>query len=534
MTSNQTSGYLGLVLHSHLPFVKHPEHERFLEENWLYEAISETYIPFLMMLDQLEQEGVNARVTVSVTPSLSNMLEDPLLNERYEKHMHLMLELLDKEQERTFDDHAMAPVVAFYRDRFQKILDYYIVNLKRCVLNGYRHFQQTGVLEIITCAATHGFLPNLRFTPRSVAAQIELGVRSHTRIFGQTPKGIWLPECAYFEGLEDTLKENGLEYFLVDTHGILFSRPRSIYGNFAPVFTPNGTAVFGRDQESSRQVWSSKEGYPGDFRYREFYRDVGWDLPYNYIKPYINPDGKRIFVGLKYYRITGQGDFKEPYVRQDAMEAAAEHAGNFVDNRIEQVQHLNQVMGKAPLVVCPYDAELFGHWWYEGMDFLYFLFKKMHYDQDSLQVVTLSDYLQQNPEHQVVKPASSTWGDKGYNEVWLNRGNDWIYKYVHDLSIQLSSLARKYRYTTDELQERLLNQMARELLLAESSDWAFLMTTQTAAEYASRRTVLHIENFRRLANMLLDHSVMDMDVLEGLEFKNSIFHQDMDFRIYCP
>ncbi|ADU66696.1 DUF1957 domain-containing protein [Desulfurispirillum indicum] len=533
MATNNHRGYLGLVLHSHLPFVKHPEHERFLEENWLYEAMTETYIPLLMALARLERDGVHTAITLSVTPPLANMLEDPLLNSRYEKHMLLMLELLEKERLRTVNDPAMSDVVRFYRERFQSILDYYRHDLAGNILNGYRHFQATGAIEIITCAATHGFLPNLRMTPRSVQAQIALGVKSHKRIFGVHPRGIWLPECAYYEGLEEVLKEHGLEYFLMDTHGVLFSRPRSIYGNYAPVYTPNGVAAFGRDQESSRQVWSSKEGYPGDFRYREFYRDVGWDLPYEYIKPYINPDGQRIFVGLKYYRITGEGDHKEPYVRVEAMEAVAEHAGNFLFNRGAQVNYLHDVLRKEPLVVCPYDAELFGHWWYEGIDFIYYLLKKAHYDQDAIAPITLSGYLDRYPEHQVVQPAASTWGDKGYNEVWLNNSNDWIYKYLHDISIRLSELANKYQYSSDQTQVRLLNQMARELVLAEASDWAFLMTTRTAAEYASKRTVEHIENFRRLADML-EGGQVEMDALEELEYKNSIFSQDMDFRLYCP
>ncbi|WP_027390689.1 glycoside hydrolase family 57 protein [Chrysiogenes arsenatis] len=531
---HQPRGYVSIVLHSHLPFVKHPEHERFLEENWLYEAMMETYIPFLMSLEKLESEGIYPRITVSMTPPLCHMLEDELLNHRFEEHLLRLLELLDKEVQRVAGDGEAEQVVYFYRERFQSILAYYRDTLQRSILGGYRRFMESGAIEIITCGATHGFLPNLRVTPRSVHAQIALGVASYKRIFGRQPRGIWLPECAYYEGLEDVLAEHGIEYFLTDTHGLLFSRPRALYGNYAPIVSPRGVAAFGRDQESSKQVWSSKEGYPGDIRYRDFYRDVGWDLEYEYIKPYINPDGKRVFVGLKYYRITGDSDHKELYDPAAAQAIVQEHASNFLFNREKQIEYLQAAMGKAPIVVCPYDAELFGHWWYEGIDFLYHFSRKMAQDQDSIAPITLGEYLDRFPEQQIARPAASTWGDKGYNEVWLNEGNDWIYKYLHDCSITLSELARKYATSATPEQERLLNQLGRELLLAESSDWAFLMTTRTAAEYSSKRTVEHIENFRRVRHMLEGSEPIDWDYIESIEFKDSIFYREMDFRLYCP
>lgn len=528
------TGTLALVLHSHLPFIKHPEHEQFLEEKWLFEAMLETYLPLLDALYRLEADGVRVRLTVSLTPPLCQMLEDPLLNRRFRAHVDSLMELLDKEIERVRGDERMERVVQFYRERFGRLFRLYSQRLQGNVLNGYRHFADIGYIEIITCAATHGFLPNLQTTPASVRAQVQLARRSHERMFGRDPQGIWLPECAYYEGVEEHLRDAGIRYFLTDTHGILFSRPRALYGNHAPVYTPNGLAVFARDQESSRQVWSSEVGYPGDHRYREFYRDVGWDLEYDYIRPYINPDGNRVFVGLKYYRITGSGDCaKEPYDPGQALEAAASHAAHFLRHRREQANYLQQVHERAPLIVCPYDAELFGHWWFEGIDFLEILLRQIHFDQDEIEVATLGGYLQQYPEHQVVRPAPSTWGARGYNEVWLNQGNDWIYKYLHECSYRMTEWARRYAEGANALQERVLNQMGRELVLMESSDWAFLITTQTAADYSTRRTVDHIQRFERLESMLRDADV-DVDFLEETEFRDSILTDDMDYRLWIP
>ena len=184
------------------------------------------------------------------------------------------------------------------------------------------------------------------------------------------------------------MKEEGIRYFMVDTHGILHGTPRPKYGVFAPVYCKSGVAAFGRDMESSKAVWSAVEGYPGDYNYREFYRDIGFDLDYDYIRPYIHVDGTRINTGIKYHRITGSVDlaFKQPYVRQWAMDKAAEHAGNFMFNREKQIEHLYGYLGKKPIIVSPYDAELFGHWWYEGPEWLNFLMRKIHYDQKTIKL----------------------------------------------------------------------------------------------------------------------------------------------------
>ena len=203
-----------------------------------------------------------------------------------------------------------------------------------------------------------------------------------------------MPECAYAPGVDEILKENGLKYFFTDTHGILYASHRPRFGIFAPIFCPTGVAAFGRDVESSKQVWSTMEGYPGDYNYREFYRDIGHDLDYEYIKDYIHPDGIRIHTGIKYYKITGKVDLsqKEPYNPGAALAKAAEHAGNFMFNRQHQINYLAGLMDRPPLIVAPYDAELFGHWWYEGPAWLEYLIRKIAFDQNDIELLTPSDY----------------------------------------------------------------------------------------------------------------------------------------------
>lgn len=521
-------GYWLGVLHSHLPFVKHPEFDFFFEEQWFFEAIEECYIPLLLNLKRLEEEGVYVRLTVSVTPPLVEMFNDSVLMEKFERHLQRQLELASKELVRLEGDHFY-DTAAYYHDRFHRISDFYYGFLGKNLLNGYRHFERSGMLEIITCGATHGFLPLMSVNEKAVEVQIAQAVKVHTEAFGKRPRGIWLPECAYYDGLDAILKAQGIEYFFMDSHGIALSSPSPKFGVFAPVFTPQGVAAFGRDPESSKQVWSSKEGYPGDSRYRDFYRDIGYDLPFEYVSPYLDPIGTRGFTGFKYYKITGEGNDKHRYDPYEAQAAAQSHAGNFHFNREKQIDYLGAYMDRSPMIVSPYDAELFGHWWFEGPDFLYYFFKECH-EHGVIEPITAPRYLEIHPQNQVVQPNPSSWGDRGYFDVWINGGNDWIYRHLHLMSDRMCDCAHRYRDEADPLRARALNQMARELLLAQSSDWAFLMTTGTAAEYSVERTKEHISNFNALFEMM-NGGLVDGTLLQRMETKNSIF-PSIDFRIY--
>src|SRR5207237_1247979 len=211
---------------------------------------------------------------------------------------------------------------------------------KKNLLDAFHRLQTLGYLEIITSAATHAYLPLLSVNESGVRAQIKVGVEHYRQTFGQGPKGFWLPECGYFPGLDAFLDEAGIRFTILETHGITRAEDRPRYGIHAPIYCPSGVAAFGRDPDSSRQVWSATDGYPGDYDYREFYRDIAYDLELDYIKPYIHPDGIRVDTGIKYYRITGKGDHKEPYVPAWAERKAEIHAEHFLGERITQIGRL--------------------------------------------------------------------------------------------------------------------------------------------------------------------------------------------------
>lgn len=523
-------GYLSIILHAHLPYIRHPEHERFLEEEWFYEAVTETYIPLIKVFDSLVKDGVDFRITMSVTPTLISMMKDPLLQARYLKHINRLIDLTAKELERTKHTPEFYQLAQMYHRLFLDAREIFSNRYQKDLTKAFKEFQDLGKLEIITCAATHGFLPLMETHPEAVRAQIRVGVQTHREAFGRNPRGIWLPECGYYPGVDEILKEEGIRFFIIDTHGILFGSPRPKFGVYAPVYCRSGVAAFARDAESSKSVWSAEEGYPGDYNYREFYRDIGYDLDYEYIRPYLNGDGSRINTGVKYYKITGDTDHKAVYSAKAAMDKASEHAGNFMFNREKQVDHLQGLMGQNPIIVSPYDAELFGHWWFEGPDWLNFLFRKVHHDQEMFKTITPFEYLEKHPRNQVITPSMSSWGYKGYAEVWLNGANDWIYRHLHKSAERMIEMAN-HRLNPQELEKRALNQMARELLLAQSSDWAFIMKTGTHTSYASKRTYDHVDRFTKLWTQVKDNSI-DKVFLENIESTDNLF-PNIDYKVYA-
>ncbi len=302
------TGVFSLVLHAHLPFVRHPTDAEFLEEDWLYEAISESYLPLLNAFGRLANDRVPFRVTVSLSPPLLAMLSDPLLKSRYSTRLDQQCELAEKEVRRTRKEVAINELSRFYRDLFHQLRHDFHHRFGGDLVGAFKALREEGCLELITSSATHGFLPLLQSVPETVRAQLAVGASAYRAAFGAAPDGIWLPECGFYPGLERLLARQELRFFFVETHGIADAVPKPIFGVYAPVYTPSGVAAFGRDPTCSREIWSAEAGYPGDPLYRDFYRDLGWDDPYEYIRPYVQPTGGRKGVGIKYFRITGSTD----------------------------------------------------------------------------------------------------------------------------------------------------------------------------------------------------------------------------------
>ncbi len=521
-------GFLSLVLHAHLPYVRHPEHERFFEENWLFEAITECYIPLINILDDLHRDNVDFRITLSVSPTLMTMLNDDLLQKRYQRHLDKQIELSEKEIDRTRHNQDLNRLARLYRRFFINIQKTYF-HYQGDLLSAFKQHYLNGQLELITTAATHGFLPLLNLNQSTIHNQIKMGLETFNSYFGFNPEGMWLPECGFYPGLEQYLAENGVKYFFTDTHGLMHASEHPENGVYAPVDCGNGVMAFARDPDSSEQVWSAESGYPGNADYREYHSDIGFDLEMDYVAPYILDTGDRINTGIKYHSITAEGQEKRIYQPDKANWTVTRDAVDFVSRTQKHIAGLAETMDRSAIIVAPYDAELFGHWWFEGPAWLESVIRLADDSTVNFEIVSCADYLTKQTSHQISMPASSTWGGDGYSSYWISEENEWIYPFLHKAADQMEQLANDFKKVqVTDMQVRVLNQAARSLLLAQASDWPFIMKSGTTTEYARKRITDHLARFNYLHSSIRTNKI-DQRYLLALELMDNIF-PNIDYR----
>ena len=515
--------YLCLHLTAHLPFVCHAERAGRPEEGWLQEAVAFSFLPLLRALDRLADDGVRFRLSLALSPPLVAMLRQDLLVRRCARALERHCEVADREVRRTRRDPALHPLAVHYRDEARSLSALFSERYRRDLVGAFRRLQDAGLVEIATSAATHAFLPLLAAQPEAVRAQVAVAVSHYRRHFGREPPGFWLPECGHYPGVGELLAESGLRYFFVDAHGVGDATPRPRYGVFAPI-SAGGAAAFGRDPESSAALWGSDRGYPRDPAYRDFYRDIGWDLEWREVEGALRPGGRRN-LGIKYFA-NGGGSVYDP---RRGAKRAEEHAARFLADRNRQLAHLSARMaGASPVVVAPCDAELFGHWWYEGPRFLESLLRGAASDP-ALRLATPSDYLAENPEVQLATPPFCSWGGGGYAGAWLDGSNDWIWRHLHQAAGRMAALATDFA-EPDPLLRRALEQAAREVLLAQSSDWAFMLRAGTSVDYAIRRIREHLLRFARLHDQIRAQRV-DPAELARVESADDLF-PEIDYRAF--
>ena len=521
-------GYFTFVLHTHLPYVRKHGKWPFGEE-WLYEAMSETYLPLLMEFERLRSAGVRFQLVVNITPVLAEQLSDGYIKEEFERYLLRKIEATEEDlRSGKYDERAVLASL----EHFRKVYDYWKA-INGDIIGKFREFQDQGYIEVITSAATHGYLPLLA-RDEAIRAQIANGVATYEKHFGRRPRGIWLPECAYRpagewelpggrkvkrKGIEKFLEEFGIEYFFVESNLIDEGPVTEGYGEIPLYEGEKSTlrpywikgskvAVFARNRETGHQVWSAHYGYPGDFWYREFHK-------------------KAEKSGGQYWRITGKdvelGE-KEFYDPEKAMERVEEHARHFVWLVGELLKAHEEKFGEKGIIVSPYDTELFGHWWFEGVTWLGRVLELMA--EHGIITTTLSAYLDNytGKRYEIELPEGS-WGKDADHSTWWNEETEWTWEHVYRAEDRMVALVSRY-YGRDRTSDRILEQLARELLILEASDWQFLITTGQAREYGKRRVLIHSRDFHRLANELVKYvesGEFDVGLLEELEERDNVF-----------
>lgn len=531
----QPKGYFSLVLHAHLPYVL--AHGRWPHgTDWLSEAACETYLPLLNVFNDLVATGIPPKVTLNLSPVLCEQLASHAFVAELLTYLDQKIKAA-KQDRPAFKQKGLiqlAATAAMWHDFYLGIKKDFEEKYNHDLIGAFRKLNDTGSIEVITCAATHGYLPLLA-QDMSVQAQVKQAVVAHQRHFGKKPRGLWLPECAYRpgyawappvesplgctahprKGVEEFLSENGIEFFFIDAAllkggkaiGVYIDRfealaqlwqqfekeyrpaeenilrsPREVYLVGLPEKKP--VAVFTRDAETALVVWSGEHGYPADGNYLDFHK-------------------KHFPGGLRYWKVTSAksdlADKKE--YEPEAVEARLEeNANHFVSLVKREILAYYEQTKKPGLVVAPYDAELFGHWWFEGPRFLKKVLTKIAQDPE-ISLSTAGEYLDLAKPSTVISIPEGSWGEGGYHYIWLNQWTEWTWQKIYSAEAELSSLlGRAGSSLSQPPLAHVLKQAARELLLLQASDWQFLISTWAARDYAELRLAEHFEKFSRLAD----------------------------------
>ena len=490
-------GHLALVLHAHLPFVRHPEHHRFLEESWLYEAVAEVYLPLLRVLQGWASDGIAARITLSISPTLAAMWKDPLLMSRAQDYLDSRLELMRQEVIRCLWQPDLRS--AIQQQQREWLANRLWWQTHPSLLAAFQELESAGIVELITTSATHAILPFMEPSTGAAQAQIRYGIRQHSQLLKNRPQGFWLPECAHHAPLNPMLAAEGIRWTILDRRLPKSSRKRRPRSQPSVLQLDSGLIAFIRDPSTATRVWSREHGYPSHADYRDFYRDVGFEADLDYVEPYLPSPGLRGFTGVKPYRITGLGVEKRPYHPQQALRRAWQHAQHFLRGCAAHCS-LEQQMGFAPepIIVAPYDAELFGHWWHEGPLFLDAVGRLAQQQTDVPALVTLSDHLNTfaiPKEEAYEEQAASTWGAGGCFETWLNPVNAWIFPALRSAERAFAEALRTRAFEPGHATRHHLQAAGASLLQAQASDWPFHLQPGAESGYARRRITQHLEEF---------------------------------------
>ena len=493
------AGTATFVLHTHLPYCRLAGRWPHGEE-WIHEALLECYLPLLRAFEDLSQSvDGSLGVTINITPILAEQLRDPLVQRHFAEYLGERLRRAEDDTKRFPAGSRLQQTALFHYERYARIESLWN-SLSGDVVSAFADLENSGHIEIATCAATHGYLPLLA-DDAAVRFQVETGVRSHIRNFGRTPRSFWLPECAYKPGIERYLEEAGIKVFFVETHLVTggTARGKALGGMIGPypplspsdrrpadagphrgtTFRPywvgdSKVSVMARNEQTGQQVWSAAHGYPGDGAYREFHRK--------------DPQS-----GLHYWRVTGPGvdlGEKAEYDPAAASDMARSHASHFAALLKRELHMYESGANEMGNLMASYDTELYGHWWLEGVEWLQNVIANLAAAPD-VTLATAEAVIRDDPPSASIQLPEGSWGAGGDHRTWLNDQTAWTWPEIHRRQQRAHQLL-----AADTEQSR---QLARELLLLQASDWQFLMTTGQANDYAVERFNSHCARFDAIA-----------------------------------
>lgn len=519
---------LSLILYAHHEYMHHVDDEA--HSQWhksIFPLMTNMYVPLIKSFERMEKDKIAFHVSMVITPVLCALLEDPVFQERYVAWLDRLIDFGQTEIKRYHAQISLKKSAENYVHKLIDIKEYYTNTLECNILKKIAYFAEKRYIELLGTTATPVFLPHFVDFQEGINAQIEAGLISHKHVFGIRPDGFWLPHMGYVPGLEKNIKMYGYNYTVLDTHGVLFGSPVPKNGIFKPVRTKNYLALFARDYEYPSELGDECAFFKSNV-YRCEERDIGYEASSEDLSDLLYSDGARFETGFKYWS------------RKKGAENAYDSDLAKKQVELDATEYLNKKAKKLAIAetLCKTDVSLvdafylrdLGQNWYESVDWLEAIFRQAA-NRDDLQIEKCSSLVKNQYTLPEIQPSMSAATPMGYGEEFLDNSNSWMLFYVRKATERMLDLATRFNENTG-LKARTLNLAAKELLLAQSSDWPKMVHLERDADFADSRFKMSVANFTTIYEYL-GANEMSTEWLTRIERQDSLFPW-MNYRVFSP
>lgn len=522
-----------LILHinAHQGYFRHLDEEYSEKNHILFSSITQTFLPLLNMFANLEADGIPFKVCMTFSPILCTLLSDPVTQQSYIEWLDNLISFGECELDRLDDKSKTYSLAQKYLQQLKYTKRDFTETLNQDILSKISYYAKRGNIELLATTATNCFLPHYIDTPEAINAQIEVGIQSHKNFFDVVSEGFWLPHMGYAKGIENLLRAYGLRYTILDSHGLLFASPVPEAGIFSPVRCNNSLILFARDNETPQDI-TNPNGYMNNPVYRDRNKDIGYEADSTYLSKFLENGKARFSTGFKYWSYSKNADGTSSIYNPEAANRQVElDATNFLDVKAKKLAQASELLrDKDVSLVCTFDANLFGQNWYEGIDWLEQIFRQAAVRTDISLDVCESLTTNQFSIQKIVPYMSSDAGT-GYGENLLDSSNCWMMRYTHKACERMIDLSSRFTDDTG-LKARSLNLAAKEVLLAQSSDWAQMLHDRNYPEYASDQFTKFILSFSTVFDSLGSNCI-STEWLTKLEREHTIFPW-INYHVFSP
>ncbi|MBQ6781098.1 MAG: DUF1957 domain-containing protein [Treponema sp.] len=512
-----------LVIVGHQGYIRHIEDgaDYASENELLFDSISNTYLPLINLFYRLEAESVPFKVSLVLSPMLCALFDDPMVQQQYIEWLDDRIALGEKEIIRCKDDDSLCDnarsILAQYKKDKADFCDKYEQNL----LKQFAEIAKNEHLELIATAASYAYLPHYADMPEVLNAQVEAGLYSHRRYFGAAPEGFWLPYLGYADDVEKVIRSYGINYTILDTRSILFSKDSPADGIFSPVRCYNSLVVFGRDKDTPADIVAEETGFMHNPLYKNLYKDIGFELDADALGNCSASGKARVATGYRYW-----SKQDTVYDKKAALAQAEKDAKTFLDAKKTKLDAAEGLLnGNDASLVCAFDAAMLGQDWAEGMYFL----EQVIRGSEGMTLSCGADLIQNQFSLPKIKPYPSAASGTGYGEDLLDSSNGWMLRHTRKMCERMIDLAGRFPDDTG-LKVRLLNLGAKELMIAQCGDWAKMLHEGRYPEYVTERFKQCIASFIAVFDSLGSNTV-STEWLTKIEREHPLFPW-MNYRIF--